>query len=800
MPTSDPFYQREKEKYGNPVPSREFILDTLKNKGPLNLRQLIESLQVEGEEAFVAVKRRIRAMERDGQVIFDKKKRYGIPSPTQLVEGTVLAHRDGYGFLKLEQGGEDWFIPVGQMNTLFHGDKVTALQDGVGFRGKPEARIVRVLTETPPNIVGRFYKEHSLNVVVPEDSRICQDIIIPPGEEGNASHNEVVNVQILRRPSRRMSALGKVVEVLGEPMDPGMEIDVALRNFEIPHEWPEAVEQQISQLESEVSDAQKGGRVDLRHLPLVTIDGEDARDFDDAVFCETKTSGGWRLYVAIADVSSYVPFGSPLDNEALNRGNSVYFPEQVVPMLPEVLSNGLCSLNPHVDRLCLVCEMTVSAAGRLSGYRFYEAVMNSKQRFTYTQVAGLLDGDADLVAEYADFVPHIVNLYEMYKVLLSKRVERGAIEFDTVETRFVFNELRKIERIVPVMRNDAHRIIEECMILANISAAKLVEKHEYSALFRVHDAPDEEKLSYFKTFLGLLGIDTGFSNSPTPIELTELLLRISERADIELIQIMLLRSMKQATYQADNIGHFGLALPAYAHFTSPIRRYPDLVLHRSIKAILVTQGHETTGAHRYLPEEIDGLGEQCSMTERRADDATRDVADWLKCEYMHHHVGDVFDGVISTVTNFGMFVRLNGIYIDGLVHVSTLTDDFYHFDQEQNLLVGEGSRKVFKMGETVTIQVVSVNLEQRKIDFVLFDSASQKNDYKKKLKRKSKNTKESKSSEVAPGKNVRSKKAGNGKSGSKNPFDKFKDKKPKSGSKTKKTTKPAKSKKSKKKK
>lgn len=789
MPTSDPFYQREKEKYGNPIPSREFILDVLQSKGPLNLRQLIEVLDVAGDEAFTAVKRRIRAMERDGQVIFDKKKRYDIPSPTQLVTGTVLAHRDGYGFLKLDSGGEDWFIPVGQMNTLFHGDKVTALQDGLGFRGKPEARIVRVLTESPPNLVGRFYKEHSINVVVPEDSRICQDIIIPPGEEGEAIHNQVVNIEIIRRPSRRMSALGKVLEILGEPMDPGMEIDVALRNFEIPHEWPEAVEEQVSGLEEEVSDTQKAGRVDLRHLPLVTIDGEDARDFDDAVFCETKPSGGWRLYVAIADVSTYVPFGSPLDSEALNRGNSVYFPEQVVPMLPEILSNGLCSLNPHVDRLCLVCEVTVSAAGKLSGYKFYEAVMNSKQRFTYTQVAGLLDGDESLVAEFAEFMPHIVNLYEMYKVLQSKRVERGAIEFDTVETRFVFNEQRKIERIVPVMRNDAHRIIEECMILANISAAKFIEKHEYSALFRVHDAPDEEKLSYFRAFLGLLGIESGISNSPTPIELTELLSRLTDRADIELIQVMLLRSMKQATYQADNIGHFGLALPAYAHFTSPIRRYPDLVLHRSIKAILVSQNQTPTGSHRYLPEEMDALGEQCSMTERRADDATRDVADWLKCEYMHHHVGDVFDGVISTVTNFGMFVRLNGIYIDGLVHVSTLRDDYYHFDQEQNLLVGEGSRKVYKMGEPVTIQVMSVNLEQRKIDFMLFDSKTQKSDHKKKTKKKSKKSK-------SQGKSKESKK----KSNSQNPFAKFKDKKPKTGSKTKKSSKASKPKKGKKKK
>lgn len=790
MPTSDPFYQREKEKYGKPVPSREFILDILQNSGPQNFRQLVDALKVSGDEAITAVKRRIRAMERDGQVIFDRKKRYGIPNATQLVTGTVLAHRDGYGFLKIEGEGEDWFIPVGQMNSLFHGDKVTALQDGVGFRGKPEARIVRVLTESPPNIVGRFYKEKSINVVVPEDSRICQDIIIPAGEEGSASHNQIVNVEILRRPSRRMSALGKILEVLGEPMEPGMEIDVALRNFEIPHVWPEMVEEQISSLEKEVLEEQKQGRVDLRHISLVTIDGEDARDFDDAVYCETKPSGGWRLYVAIADVSSYVPFSSALDNEALNRGNSVYFPEQVVPMLPEELSNGLCSLNPNVDRLCLVCEMTVSAAGKLSGYKFYEAVMNSKQRFTYTQVAGLLDGDEALVTKFSDFMPHVVNLYEMYKVLLAKRSERGAIEFDTVETRFVFNSQRKIEKIIPVVRNDAHRIIEECMILANISAAKFIEKHEYSALFRVHDAPDEEKLSHFRAFLGLLSIESGISNSPTPIELTALLSSLSDRADIELIQVMLLRSMKQATYQSENIGHFGLALPAYAHFTSPIRRYPDLVVHRTIKAILVSQKQAPTGAHRYLSEEVDGIGEQCSMTERRADDATRDVSDWLKCEYMHHHVGDVFEGVISTVTNFGMFVRINDLYIDGLVHVSTLRDDYYHYDQEQSLLIGEGSRRTFRMGDKITIQVMAVNLEQRKIDFVIYDSSTQKGD-KKKSKKLSKASAES--SPISEPK----KKGGSSKN---NPFSKFKNKSPKTGSKSKKSDKGTKPKKAKRKK
>jgi ribonuclease R len=481
-----------------------------------------------------------------------------------------------------------------------------------------------------------------------------------------------------------------------------------------------------AKLKPTVSAADKKHRVDLRELPLVTIDGEDARDFDDAVFCEAKKSGGWRLWVAIADVSHYVSKNSPLDREAIQRGNSVYFPSEVIPMLPKVLSNGLCSLNPKVDRLCMVAEMTVSQTGKLSGYRFYQAVMNSHARLTYTKVGELLGGDENALGEEnAALVPHIRELHLMYKTLKAARLERGAIEFETKEPKFIFNAQRKIESIVALSRNDAHKLIEECMILANVAAAKLLEKHEAPALYRVHDEPDPEKLMNFSQFLGELGIEVTMPQEPTPKEVGELFDRLEKRPEIELIQTMLLRSMKQAVYQADNIGHFGLALKAYAHFTSPIRRYPDLVVHRAIKAVIKEQGQKTSGEYAYIQDEVDQLGEQCSMTERRADDATREVADWLKCEFMQDRVGEVFSGVISSVTNFGLFVRLNDLYIDGMVHVTSLGNDYYHFDAKKHCLIGENSRKVFRMGDAIDVQVASVSLDDRRINLTLGEETGQ---------------------------------------------------------------------------
>ncbi|CCQ11127.1 3'-to-5' exoribonuclease RNase R [Pseudoalteromonas luteoviolacea B = ATCC 29581] len=740
MPKQDPYLSREQEKYDNPVPSREYILEHINKAGKAtSFSDLCSALNVQDTERQDNFKRRLRAMERDGQLHFNKFKRYVIPTDDGLVKGKVIGHRDGFGFLEVEGEAKDWFIAKHQMQSVFHGDWVLAKAASRGSGGKVEARIVRVLDNERQPIVGRFFKEHGTAIVVPEDPRITQEIIVLPGGEGGARHNQMVQVLVTQAPSRNMNAVGKVVEVLGEHMAPGMEIEVALRNHDIPHVWPEAVLQQVAPLGEFVEEAAKVDRVDLRQLPLVTIDGEDARDFDDAVYCERKKSGGWRLWVAIADVSHYVPKGSALDLEAIERGNSVYFPEQVIPMLPKVLSNGLCSLNPQVDRLCMVAEMTIAESGKLSGYKFYQAVMNSHARLTYTQVHQILQGDEVLREKHRALVPHLVDLHQLYMTLKATRLERGAMEFETLETRFIFNAQRKIEAIVPLVRNDAHKLIEECMILANVAAAKLLEKHEAPALYRVHDEPDQEKLSHFRQFLTDLGVENGLPLDPSPVELSQAISHLGERPELELIQTMLLRSMKQAVYQAENIGHYGLALPAYAHFTSPIRRYPDLVVHRAIKAVLASQGQAVSGEFAYQLEEVNQLGEQCSTTERRADDATREVADWLKCEFMQDHVGSDFTGVVSSVTNFGLFVRLDDFQIDGMIHISTLGQEYYHYDGAKQMLVGEHSRTVFRLGDKLSVQVASVSLDDRRINLVL--SGSKTPD---RYVRRSKNTSEDK--------------------------------------------------------
>ncbi|MFD2176528.1 ribonuclease R [Veronia pacifica] len=729
--SNDPHLDREAEKYENPVPSREHLLEVIKGfSTPVSRDQLFEVLGLSTEDQYEGLRRRLRAMERDGQLVFTRRQCYALPERLDLVKGTVIGHRDGFGFLRPEGKGnrEDWLLPHHQMKSVMHGDFILVQPAGTDKRGRKEARVVRVLEERKGQIVGRYFVENGQGFVVPDDSRLGQDIVIPDDSRKGARMGNVVVVEIFQRPTRQHNPVGRIVDVLGENMAPGMEIEIAMRTHNIPNEWPKEVGQQIKRLTEEVPEEAKQGRVDLRDLPLVTIDGEDARDFDDAVYCEKKRSGGWRLWVAIADVSYYVRPDSALDKEAINRGNSVYFPSQVVPMLPEVLSNGLCSLNPQVDRLCMVCEMTVSAAGKLSGFKHYEAVMNSHARLTYTKVSQILDGDKELRDRYNNLVPHLEQLNAMYKALKGAREQRGAIEFETRETKFLFNAMRKIDRIVPVERNDAHKIIEECMILANIASARFVEKNKEAALYRVHEAPGEERLTGFKDFLKELGLSLHGGLDPSPTDYAQLAHAIQNRPDQELIQTMLLRSMKQAVYQADNAGHFGLALKQYAHFTSPIRRYPDLLLHRAIKYLLAKQeGHNTdkwtpTGGYHYSPDDMDVMGEQCSMTERRADDATRDVSDWLKCEYMQDHVGDIMDGVIANVTGFGFFVRLNELHIDGLVHISNLDNDYYRFDMVGQKLVGESSGRIFRLGDEVQVKVLSVNLDERMIDFELAGS------------------------------------------------------------------------------
>ncbi|MFZ3423142.1 ribonuclease R [Vibrio harveyi] len=730
---NDPFADRESKNYENPIPSREFILEFLEEAGvPMNRNDLFEALKLEGEEHYEGLRRRLRAMERDGQLVFTRRQCYALPEKLEMVKGYVIGHKDGHGWVRPEGSvgkDNDIVLPHHQMKHIIHGDYVLVQPTDNSKRGRREGRLVRVLEERNTQIVGRFFLEYGYSYVVPDDSRISQDILIPNEHKAGARMGNVVVIEITDRGSRSRGMMGKVVEVLGENMAPGMETQIAIRTHQIPHDWPAAVDKQIENLGEEVPEEAKEGRVDLRDLPLVTIDGEDARDFDDAVYCEKKKSGGWRLWVAIADVSYYVRTDSALDKEAINRGNSVYFPSQVVPMLPEVLSNGLCSLNPQVDRLCMVCEMTISDTGKLSGYKHYEAVMNSHARLTYNKVGAILEGDEELRMRYHAVVPHLEELHAMYKVLKEARDNRGAIEFETVEAKFIFNADRKIESIEPVIRNDAHKIIEECMILANIVSASYVEKAKEPALYRVHESPGELRLQGFRDFLSELGLDLKGGLEPSPTDYADLVKQIAERQDKELIQAMLLRSMKQAVYNADNAGHFGLALKRYAHFTSPIRRYPDLLLHRAIKYLIAKEEGRNqdrwtpTGGYHYSFDDMDFYGEQCSMTERRADDATREVADWLKCEYMQDHVGDELDGVIANVTSFGFFVRLTELHIDGLVHISTLANDYYQFDPIGQRLIGESFGNIYRLGDAVKVKVLAVNLNDKQIDFELIETS-----------------------------------------------------------------------------
>jgi ribonuclease R len=746
----DPHFQREAQKYDNPVASREFILALFQRlQTPLNLKNICQELGYQSDEQIFGIKRRLRAMEGEGQLSFNKFKQYALPNKASILTGKVIGHRDGFGFFIADvdengKRGKDLFISSYEMQRVIHGDIVSVLPSASKDRkGRQEVRILEVLESRKAPIVGRLFIDNPSNkkndrkaknkdaIVVPDDARINQEIVIPFEQINGARHGQIVAVSLTQRPSKRRNAVGKVVEVLGDHMAPGMEIEIALREHDLPHEWSSDVLAEIAQLSDQVDDKAKAGRIDLRDLPLVTIDGEDARDFDDAVYCQPKKSGGWRLWVAIADVSYYVRPDTALDDEAISRGNSVYFPSQVIPMLPEKLSNGLCSLNPDVDRLCFVCEMTISAAGKLSGSKFYPAVMRSHARFTYSKVAAIL-GDENvsesinaqaLRQTHTALVDDLKNLELMYQALVAARKQRGAIEFETQESRFIFNEQKKIAGIEAVVRNDAHKIIEECMILANVATAKFVEKHQVPALFRVHDKPNSDKFGNFVSYLAELGIELPSvdKEEPSPSDYGTILTLVADRPDQELIQTMLLRSMKQAVYQSDNIGHFGLALPSYSHFTSPIRRYPDLVIHRVIKAILEAQQNDiaNVGCYSYPPAAVIELGEHCSLTERRADEATRDVADWLKCEFMQDHVGDTFTGVIATVTNFGMFVRLQDLHIEGLIHISSLGQDYYQYDEKRMRLVGEHSGVKYHVGDLLSVKVAAVNLDEKKIDLVL---------------------------------------------------------------------------------
>lgn len=711
----DPHYNREKEKYELPIPSREFIIETLNEFGrPMSRAHLLDKLSLEDPQEQEALGFRLKAMLRDGQIMQDRKGRFCLLNRINLVRGRVQGHPDGFGFFIPEQStGEDMVLAPGEMRGVMHGDLVLAYPIGVDRRGRTEAKIHEIVEHANTSVVGRFFIEHGIGIVVPDNKRIPQDVTILPDEFNNATNGQIVLAEIIAFPSRRHQAIGKIIHVLGEHMSPGMEIEIATHAHNLPVEFPQDTLVEVGKIPMHVTPDEIKGRKDLRALPFVTIDGEDAKDFDDAVYCELTPSGDYCLYVAIADVSHYVKPGSALDQEAARRGNSVYFPGKVIPMLPEALSNGICSLNPKVDRLCMVAEVLISPEGKIKRSRMYKGVFYSQARLTYTQV-GLWLESGESAPEYSAVWPHVQTLNALYHVLKAARKKRGAIDFDTVETRIIFDENRKIQQISPVIRNDAHRLIEECMLAANVAVAQFLAKSNLPVLYRVHPAPEEEKIAVLRQFLSEMGFRLGGGEKPEPKDFQKTLEDLGERPEKKLIEMVMLRSLKQAQYIEENAGHFGLAYPAYTHFTSPIRRYPDLLIHRAISACLE---HAEKDVYPYNAEEIGRYGRQCSVTERRADDATRDAVSWLKCEYMQDKLGQTFTGTITSVTAFGLFVELDQIYVEGLVHISNLKSDYYQFDPAKHRLLGERSGHIYRLGEKLSVMVARVDLEDRKIDF-----------------------------------------------------------------------------------
>ncbi len=727
------------------VPSREQILESLSSAAaPLSPAELATRMGLSREETLVGFERRLNAMERDGQLMPNRKGVLLIANKLDFVPGRVQGHRDGFGFLLRDDGGQDMFLSPREMSKVLHGDRVLVKPSGE-YRGKPEAMIVEVIERRTNRLVGRFLNERGLAIVVPEDQRIKHDILIPPGDTGGAQHGQVVSIDIVEQPTRHSQPLGRVAEILGEIDDPGMEIEIAVRKFDVPVDFSDAALRQADKLPDAVRKTDLKDRVDLRDVAFITIDGEDARDFDDAVYCEQVDLGtgrkrpAWRLLVAIADVSHYVQPEDALDTDARERGTSVYFPRRVIPMLPEKLSNGLCSLKPDVDRLVLVCDMVIpltgAKAGTVAAYQFYNAVIHSHARTTYNQVWESLQQPLGPVARsLTNVLPQINDLYAVFHVLQQSRKDRGAIDFDTVETKIVCNELGRIEKIIGMVRNDAHRLIEECMLAANTCAADFMLRSKHIGLYRVHEGPTPEKLKSLREFLRTLGLSLGGGDDPAAKDYGELLEKARARPDYALLQTMCLRSMQQAIYGPDNAGHFGLSYPAYTHFTSPIRRYPDLLTHRVIKALLkgVRYHHVLSGmapvpgttAAEHEHDVWEKTGLLLSATERRADDASRDVEAWLKCWFVKERVGETFSGRVTGVASFGIFVTLDTLHVEGMVHVSELGTEYFQFNEALHELRGERTGMRYRLTDAVQVQVARVDLEARRIEFRLVEGTT----------------------------------------------------------------------------
>lgn len=753
---NDPFAKQEAKKYSSPIPSRQYLISCLAEAAkPMTHRQLSKAFGLTHPAAIEALRRRLMAMENAGQLSCNKRQAYSPLDKTDLIEGKVEIHKDGFGFLLASKedkakGAEDLYLAPSQVAGLWQGDLVLAQEKPGGWKGKREARIVEVLSRGVEKLVGKLSWRGSQALVTPDNPRLIHQVeldtaSLSPEDYQQLEEGLMLEVSISRHPGFGRNSLpvtGKLVSILGQHLEAGLEIELALRTHQLPHEWPAAVTKEVNQLPKKVEAADLANRLDLTQLPFITIDGEDAKDFDDAIYAEITASGSYKLWVAIADVSHYVQPASALDGEAFVRATSVYFPGRVIPMLPEEISNGLCSLQPNQERLVLVAELNISQAGEISRYKFHKSVITSKARLNYNQVGAWLEEPEGYPAQqleknHPQAIAPLTALAQIYAVLFNARQKRGAIDFDTRETQITFTADKKIDQILPVERNTAHRLIEECMLAANVAAAKLVTKFELPSLFRVHEGPKAERLASLKGVLGELGLELGGGDQPTPKDYQAFFNLIAGRHDAEILQTLLLRSMSQAVYSPDNNGHFGLAYATYSHFTAPIRRYPDLtlhrLLHRLINAGLATShlpaSQQPTAEQLeklaiYSMQQLIELGEHCSMAERRADEATRDVTDWLKCEFMQDKIGEVFNAKVTSVLGFGLFVELEDFFIEGLIHISNLPGDYYVFEANRQRLKGERSGRSFKLGDQLEVQVAQVSLETRQIDLSLVEGGS----------------------------------------------------------------------------
>ncbi|HEX5489379.1 MAG TPA: ribonuclease R [Rhodanobacteraceae bacterium] len=714
----DPHAEREAQRYQHPIASREAILALLAEHGSLLRPDAIaEALKIDDPERREALDKRLRAMLRDGQLLENRRGGLAPAERIGLLAGTVLANAEGYGFLRPDEGGEDLYLSPAQMRQVLHGDRVLASVVGIDRRGRRQGAIREVLERRSPRLVGRVVEEHGVTVVDPDDRRLHQDVLIPPDARNSAHAGQIVIAEITEPPTSQRGPIGRIVSVLGERLQPSLIVEMAIASHGLPHEWPEAVTREAEAVEPRVSKAEQAGRVDLRKLPLVTIDGADARDFDDAVYAEPARGGGFRVIVAIADVSHYVHPETALDEEAYQRGTSAYFPGFVVPMLPETLSNGICSLNPELERLCMACEMHVDAQGEVTRAKFYPGLMRSHARLTYDEVwRAIGERDAEARRGMGRLLAHIDNLHALYKAFAAARKRRGTIEFETSEVEYRLDDHGEVVSLGSHERNDAHKLIEECMIAANVQAAKFLAKKKIPAPFRVHAPPPADKYEDLLQFLREYKLKLPPLSEVKPRDYAALLKRVADRPDAELFRSVLLRSQSLASYQPANQGHFGLALDAYAHFTSPIRRYPDLLVHRAIRYALAGG---KPAAYLYTESKMATMAAHCSRTERRAEEAERDVDDRYKCAWMEKHVGSEFDGIVTGVTSFGLFVELDESKVSGLVHITQLRNDYYQFDARRHELKGDRTGTVFRLGDAVRVQVLRASMEDRKIDFRL---------------------------------------------------------------------------------